>query len=410
MNPDRWLTRKRLRAHALLLALTMWGIYIWTIATPTLRDRSGNLIGTDFLHLYTLGSLAVTHRGSELYDEQSQALLAAQRVPEAGGIRYLPLYPPQVSILFAPLAFLSYGWALAVWWICTGLIYGACCHAIWRSCPALHDFGWTVALIALAFPAFFNLIAWGQTSALALACFTVAFPLLRDQREFAAGLALGCLVFKPQLGLAAAVVFIITGGWRIVTAGALSAAGQTAAGVFYYGIDPFLSWLRTLWHVPVLLSDFEPRPYQTHCLRTFWSMLVPWRGVSLGLYAISAVAVLACTIAIWKCRVPCALKYSALLLATVLISPHLTVYDLVILAPAILLLADWRLSHPTAPGGMGVLLYLVFVLPLLGPYTRWIPVQLSVIAMAALLYLIWRITGKQYALSIGVRTEARTTS
>lgn len=410
MNPDRWLTQKRLRAHALLLALTMWGIYIWTVATPTFRDRNGNFIGTDFLHLYTLGSLAVARRGSELYDKQSQALLAAQRVPGARGIRYLPLYPPQVSILFAPLALLSYGWALAVWWISTGLIYGACCHAIWRSCPALDDFGWTVALFALAFPAFFNLIAWGQTSALALACFTVAFLLLRDQREFAAGLALGCLVFKPQLGLAAAVVFIMTGGWRIVAGGAVSAVGQMAAGILYYGIDPFRSWLRTLWHVPALLSDFEPRPYQTHCLRTFWSMLLPWTGVSFALYAISAVVVLACTIAIWKRGVPLSLKYSALLLATVLISPHLTVYDLVILAPAILLLADWRLSHSLAPPGIGVLLYLVFVLPLLGPYTRWIPVQWSVIAMAALLYLIWRIAGDHYTVSIGLRTQARTTT
>ena len=410
MNPDRWLTRKRLCVHALLLALTMWGVYIWTIATPSFRDRNGNFKGADFLHLYTLGSLAVTHRGSELYDEQSQALLLQHRVPEAAGIRYLPLYPPQVSILFAPLAFLSYGWALAVWWISTGLIYGVCCYAIWQSCPALDDYGWTVALIALAFPAFFNLIAWGQTSALALACFTLAFPLLRDQREFAAGLALGFLVFKPQLGLAAAIVFIIAGNWRIVAGGAVSAAGQLALGVVYYGIDPFLSWLRTLWHVPALLSDFEPRPYQTHCLRTFWSMLVPWSGVSLGLYVISAVVVLAWTIAIWKGHLPFPLKYSALLLATVLVSPHLTVYDLVILAPAILLLADWRLSHPIAPIGFGVLLYLVCVLPLLGPDTRWLRIQLSVIAMAALLYSIWRIAGKEYAVSIRVRTEAGTTT
>jgi hypothetical protein len=396
MNPDRWLTRKRLRVHALLLALTMWGIYSWTIRTPTFRDRNGNFRGTDFLHLYTLGSLAVAHRGSELYDEQSQALLAAHRVPEAAGIRYLPLYPPQVSILFAPLAFLSYGWALAVWWISTGLIYAACCYGIWRSCPALGDFGWTVALIALAFPAFFNLIAWGQTSALALACFTLAFLLLRNRQEFAAGLALGCLVFKPQLGLAAAIVLIMTARWRIVAGSAVSAAGQMAVGIFYYGIDPFLSWLKTLWRVPALLSDFEPRPYQTHCLRTFWSMLVPWSGVSLALYGISAVVVLAWTIAIWKRQGPCPLKYSALLLATVLVSPHLTVYDLVILAPAILLVADWRLSHPMAPTGIGVLLYLVCVLPLLGPYTRWIPIQWSVIAMAALLYSIWRIAGDKY--------------
>src|SRR5215469_14358225 len=231
MNPDFWLTAKRLRAHALLLALSLWGIFLWTLATPTLLDRNGNLKGTDFLHFYTLGSLAIAHRGSELYDMQSQAALAAQRVPDARGIRYLPLYPPQVSILFVPLAFLSYGWALTIWWIFTALVYGGCCYGIWRSCPALRDFGGTVALTALAFPAFFHLIAWGQTSALALASFTAAFLLLRDQHEFAAGLALGCLTFKPQLGLAAAVVFIAIRSWRIVGGAALSAAAQVSAGV-----------------------------------------------------------------------------------------------------------------------------------------------------------------------------------
>src|SRR5580765_4165629 len=109
MNLDRWLTLKRLRAHGLLLALVIWTLFIWTIATPTLHDRNGNLKGTDFLHFYTLGSLAIDHRGGELYDMHAQSVLAAQRVPNAEGIRYLPLYPPQVSLLFAPLAYLSYG-------------------------------------------------------------------------------------------------------------------------------------------------------------------------------------------------------------------------------------------------------------------------------------------------------------
>jgi hypothetical protein len=393
MNADRWLTSRRLRAHGLLLALTIWAFYIWTIATPTLRDRKGNLKGTDFLHFYTLGSLAIAHRGGDLYNIDAQAALAAQRVPDSAGIRYLPLYPPQVSLLFAPLAHLSYDRALALWWFGTALIYWVCCYWILRVCPNLRDFGGTVALIAIAFPAFFHLIAWGQTSALALACFTAGFLLLRDDQEFAAGLALGCLVFKPQLGLAAAIVFIISGRWKLLTGAALSAAAQIAAGIAYYGVDPFRSWLRTLRAVPALLPSFEPRPYQTHCLRTFWSMLVPWNGAALGLYIVSAIIVLSWTIAVWKRHEPLSLKYSALLLATVLISPHLTVYDLVILAPAILLLTDWRISQPSAPQGTGTLIYLVCALPLLGPYTRWTHIQLSVIAMAALLYLNWRTMG-----------------
>lgn len=400
MNPDHWLTAKRLRAHALLLAVATWGICLWTISSPTLRDRNGNLKGTDFLHFYTLGSLAIAHRGGELYDTQSQAVLAAQRVPEAASIRYLPLYPPQVSILFVPFAYLSYGWALALWWLCTTLIYGICCYLIWRTCLGLRDYGGIVGLGAVAFPAFVHLIAWGQTAALAMACFTAVFLLLRNQSEFAAGLALGCLIFKPQLGLASALVFIAVGNWKIVAGATLSAGAQIAAGLAYYSIEPFDSWLRILSHVPGLLTSFEPRPYQTHCLRTFWAMLVPWNKVSLGLYVITAIAVLACTVGIWQQTQSLSLKYSALLLATVLVSPHLTVYDLVILAPAILLLADWRVSYPKTSQALGILLYLVYLFPLLGPYARWIHIQVSVIAMLALLYSIWRVAETRAA---GVR-------
>ena len=410
MNLDRWLTSRRLRAHGVLLALTIWAFYIWTIATPTLRDRNGNLKGTDFLHFYTLGSLSIAHQGGQLYNMDGQTAVAAQRVPNAAGIRYLPLYPPEVSLVFAPVAHLSYGWALGLWWLCTAVIYGACCYWIWRVCPNLREFGGTVALVAIAFPAFFHLIAWGQTGALALACFTAGFLLLRDEREFAAGLAFGCLIFKPQLGLAAAVVFLISGRWKLLTGAAFSATAQIAAGIAYYGVDPFLSWLQMLRHVPALLPSFEPRPYQTHCLRTFWSMLVPWNRAALGLYVVSAILVLWWTIAVWKRHEPLSLKYSALLLATVLISPHLTVYDLVILAPAILLLTDWLISQPSAPQGTGSLIYLTCALPLLGPYIRWTHIQLSVIVMAALLYLIWRTTNKKDEADVNSTEQVGTAS
>jgi hypothetical protein len=52
------------------------------------------------------------------------------------------------------------------------------------------------------------------------------------------------------------------------------------------------------------------------------------------------------------------------------------------------LVTDWLISHPSASQGTGTLIYLVCALPLLGPYARWTHLQLSVIAMAALLYLI----------------------
>lgn len=396
MSLHRWLTLKRLRAFGMILAVCLWSLYVWNLATPGLRDRNGNLKGTDFLHFYILGSLATEHRGADLYDMNAQAALAAQRVPEAAGIRYLPLYPPQVSLVFAPLAGLSYGWALSVWWICSAAIYGVCCYTIWRACPHLRDYGWTVLLLAAAFPPFFHLIAWGQTSALALACFTLMFFLLRDRREFLAGLVFGCLIFKPQLALAAAVVFVSIGAWRIVLGAALSAAVQLSAGILYYGMEPLRHWIDTLRDLRTLLPLLEPKPYQTYSLRTFWTMLVPFDDLAFGLYMLGAIIVLGLTVAVWKRQsTSLVLRFSCLLLSTALVAPHLTVYDLVILAPAFLLLSDWIIDQKliTASNlGLATLLYLIYLLPLVGPFARWTHVQLSVIAMTATVYMTWRVS------------------
>jgi len=405
-NPDRWLTAKRLRAHGTILAVCVWMFYAWNLATPGLRDRNGNLKGTDFLHFYTLGWLARTHDAPDLYDMNAQAALAAQRVPQAAGIRYLPLYPPQVSILFAPLAGLSYAWALVLWWLCSATLYGICCYALWRACPNLRHYGGTVVLLALAFPAFTHLIAWGQTSVLALPCFTGMLFLLRDGHEFSAGLVLGCLIFKPQLGLAAFLVFVLIGAWRILLGAALSAAAQLGVGILYYGPEPLQRWISLMRNVRTVMLLLEPKPYQTHCLRTFWSMLLPWDRIGFGLYILSAIVVLGLTARCWwrehsaPNSSPFALRYSSLLLTTVLVAPHLTVYDLVILAPAFLLLADWLIgqqAHPRAGAsrfGLGTLLYLSYMLPLLGPFSRATHIQFSVIAMAGCVYIIWSVCRK----------------
>jgi hypothetical protein len=393
VNAASWITAKRLRVHGLLLALSLWSVYAWNVATPGLFDRAGNLKGTDFLHFYTLGSLALAHRGADLYNMSAQSQLVAQRVPAATGIRYLPVYPPQVSILFAPFAHLSYPCALVLWLTLSSLIYGACIYVLWRICPNLRNYGLTVLVLALAFPAFWHLIAWGQTSALALACFTLAFFALHAERELLAGLALGCLIFKPQLGLAAAVIFVDTRRWKVVAGALFSALAQLAAAWIYYGPDSLRIWIQTLFRFPSLLPLLEPKLYQTHSLRTFWTMLLPWPNLAFGLYILTALLTLALAARCWQSSVSLPLRYSALLLATVLVAPHLTVYDLVILAPAFLLLTDWIVAEPnqSTTSCLELLLYLAFALPLLGPLARWTHLQLTVPVMLATLYVLFQL-------------------
>jgi glycosyl transferase family 87 len=393
-KPASWLNPRRLCIHGLLLALILWSTYAWMLATPGLLDRHGLVKGTDFLHLYTLGSLAREHRGSALYDMAAQSALAQQRVRQAGRLFFVPLYGPQVSLLFAPLAALPYAGALAVWLMLNTAIYALCSYAVWRTCPNLHSEAMTVFLLALAYPAFFHLILWGQTSGLALACFTLAYLALDSKRMISAGLAIGCLIFKPQLGLAAAFVFLLAREWKVVFAAVASALAQLSAGWAYYGSSVMRDYLDHLIRVRDVFSQLEPRPYQMHSLRSFWAMLLPWPSLAFGLYLVSAIMVVAITFFCWKSVAPLSLRFSALLVATVLVSPHLTVYDLVILTPAFLLLADWAAaaSGATAGQSLGPLLFACYALPLLGLLAIWTHVQLSVLAMAALLWTTSRLS------------------
>jgi len=385
-----WFTRRRLRVHGLILALCLWCTYAWVLATPGLRDRNGNVKGTDFLHFYTLGTLASEHRGDALYDMQAQAEISQQRVPGVGRVLFVPLYPPQVSLLFVPFAALPYSWALLCWVSFSAVLYGLCCRLIWKTCGHLQRDGWLVLLLALAYPAFFHVIVWGQSSVLALACFTLAYLALRSGRPFAAGLAIGCLIFKPQLGLAAAFLFVLSGEWRIVTGALVSSTLQLLVGWMYYGTAVLRDYWQHLTHVSAVMNQFEPRPYQMHSLRAFWTMLLPWPRLAFTLSIASALAVLFVALLCWRRGGSLGVRFSVLLVATVLVSPHLTVYDLMLLAPMFLLLGDAASAEDALGKKEGLLLYLCFVLPLIGPLSIWTHVQLSVPAMVALLWVIYR--------------------
>jgi hypothetical protein len=129
-----------------------------------------------------------------------------------------------------------------------------------------------------------------------------------------------------------------------------------------------------------------------HSLRSFWLLLIPSSEIAFALYLLSSLSVVWVAAAIWKSKAPLALRFSALTLAAVLANPHLFVYDLLVLAPALLLVIDWTLGnqlHPSTPA-FRVLVYLAFALPLFGPLSRWTHLQLSVIAFVALPWIVHR--------------------
>lgn len=387
---SRWLTSRRIRTHALLLALVLWSAYAFDMSTPGLLDRNSLVKGPDFLPFYTLGRLALAGRGDLLYDMPAQMALRQSVVGPRGSYAYLPFYGPQASLLFAPFAELSYGYALAAWLFLSTLIYAMCCYAVWKTCPYLQDERVAVFLAAVAFPGFFHLITFGQSSALPLLCFTLTYLALRANKPFLAGLAFGSLVIKPHLALAGAILFLLTRQWKVVLAAILAAAAQLGIGWQHYGTPVMRSYVHALLHSNDFPALLEPKLYQAFSLRGFWLMLVPSPLLNSLLYASTGALVIWIMFRAWRRTESLDLRYSALLLATVLVSPHSNAYDLVILAPAFLLITNFALAHSelaTTPA-LKLLLYFCYPLFLVLPLTKIIHIQLGVVAIVFLLWLI----------------------
>jgi Glycosyltransferase family 87 len=386
---SRLLTARRITLHAALLAACLWSVYALDLATPGLRDRACHIKGADFLHFYTAGYLLRVGRLEALYDPAALSAYQLRLVPESVQNYFVASYGPQVYLPFSVLARLPYGWGALVWALLNCALYFACCYALWRACPKLQPYPRTVLLLAAAFPGFFSLVAFGQTSGPALALFTLAFLALRSKRNFLAGLAIGSLIYKPQLGLAAAVVFLLAAEWRVLGGAVAAAAAQISFAWAWFGNAVMKQYFNSLLRTSQTLPFIEPRLYQLHSLRGFWLLLLPSRTAATVLYALSAMTVLGLAVLCWRSRASLAPRYAALLIATALAAPHFMVYDLVILAPAFLLLGSWVLQDGQATVmPVRVLLYLCYGLPLLEPVAKFAHLQFSVIGFAVLFVFV----------------------
>jgi alpha-1,2-mannosyltransferase len=385
---------RRIRAHALILALCLWGICAIDYATPGLFDRAGNLKFQDFLQFSISGRLIAQGRSSDLYNPQVLAE-AIQRITGRSNIDLKFFYGPQVALPFILLDTLSFMTQAEFWVALSVAIYFACIYFISKPCSTV-DSNWRlVVLCSIAYPPVFHFFARGQLSSAVLLFVTLAYLSFRAGHACLAGLALGCLAFKPQFLVAIPLILLLAKEWSIFAGLAVSAAAQLGFAYSYFGRPVMRAYFFTLLHSAQHPASTELKlsAIQMHSLYSFWELLIPWPIFVWIAYFLSSIIVIVLAAKIWKAPRPLSLRFSALLVATVLVNPHIYIYDLLVLAPVFLLLVDWSIQnadHPNTPA-LRILLYLAFLLPLFGPLARWTHLQLSVIVFAALLWTIQQV-------------------
>jgi alpha-1,2-mannosyltransferase len=194
-------------------------------------------------------------------------------------------------------------------------------------------------LLALAYPAVFINLGHGHNGFLTAALMAGALTHL-DRRPLIAGILIGLLAYKPQFGLLIPLVLAVSGRWRVFFAAAATVAALALAVTLAFGMDVWTAFFAsTKFTRSVVLEQGGTGWYK---IQSVFSWVRLWGGSVPLAYAVQGAATLAVAAALgwlWRTRAAFPLQAAALLIGTVLATPYVLDYDLMLLAPAIAFLA-----------------------------------------------------------------------
>ena len=323
-----WLTATRARNYSLmLLGLCVIAALAWIALSDGLVDRNGKPLGTDFSNVYAAGRLTWQGRAADAYQPALQhaaekAVFAGRNVPFFGW-HYPPFF---FAIAFAVAAF-PYAWGLVIW-IALGLAaYLMVIRAILPRPQTL--------LVAAAFPAVFVNIGHGHNGFLTAALLGGALHLL-DRRPWLAGVLIGCLAYKPQFGVLIPIALLAGTRWRTIGAAAGTVAALIALSLLTLGGDVWNAFADSLKFTQAVVLEQGDTGWEK--IQSVFSAVRMWGATVHTAYAVQIALglVLAASIAwLWQSNAPFELKAAALATGSLLATPYVLDYDLVVLAVAI---------------------------------------------------------------------------
>jgi hypothetical protein len=297
--------------------------------TGGLMNESGVAVGRDFTMFWSASALALEGRGAAVYDfrviRELQGLLTGVPDPAHPGW----LYPPTALLLIAPVSLLPYKWALVVWSILGAGTLGAVLWKVVRD-PAL------VAALLL-FPAVSLCLINGQ-SGLFLAALVAGGLILLDRRPWLAGIVLGIATVKPQMVLLLVPGLLLGRYWKTVGAVAATFLLLVVLSFLAFGTATWAGFLSNVLGGVDILEHVRP-------LERMPSVLVAASLAGLSRSSATALQVLVGLLMLvavgrtWIRRLPLAIRGSALLFASPLVTPYSFDYDLAVLTVAFAWLA-----------------------------------------------------------------------
>lgn len=200
---------------------------------PIPRDSHGFVVGRDFLNFWMYGRAAFMEDPGRFYD----VAVYNREIATSLGFESIWVnwsYPPSIMLIASPFAWMSYLPALLIW---TALGLFVFLWFAWR-----HTSDLRIPLILVLSPAAVLCLVSGQHSLFTTAMMIGAFAWL-DRRPALAGILIGLLTLKPQLGLLFPFMLAASGRWRVFGTAAITAVAVAAVTAALFGPKIWLDYL-----------------------------------------------------------------------------------------------------------------------------------------------------------------------
>jgi len=351
-----WLTHRRLVVYPkLFLAVYAVSAVVWLRSSKGLVDPAGHPIGADFIDLWSAswltlhGAPAAVYGVARLWAVERSAL--AYPAAGFGGFYYPPIY----LLIILPLALLPYVWSLIAW---TAATFAAYLAVLWKIDPE-RDSIW----LAIAFPAALVNLTNGQNGFLTLALLGAALLTLK-RRPILAGVMFGLMSYKPQCGVLVPIFLLATGRWRAIGSASVTVVLFAALALAIFGEQTWQAFFLSVSFTRHVVLEQGGIGFEK--LQSAFAAARLWGFGVAASYAFQAAVSLIAALAVIRISRRTAnfeLQAAALATGTLLATPYIMDYDLVVLALPIAWLAMAGRRSGFLPWEKS-LLALVWMLPL----------------------------------------------
>jgi Glycosyltransferase family 87 len=253
----------------------------------------------DFRQLYSGGYMIRTGHAKQLYNYDAGRQFEEALVP-VGGPFMLPInHLAFEELLFVPLSLFSYRTAYWTFLAFNGTLLVVCSRLLRVRLRILSDrWKWFLACLFAAFFPISRALTHGQDSIIMLTLLAGALWSLDHESELTAGLLVGMGVFKFQIAIPIALLFLAWRRWRFSAGFAISGVAAGLLSLWLVGLDGAREYAHTMVAMSVHLSSkadmvrYETYPAAMLNLRGLASAtlnrLLPQVGVQVIVFLCSA--------------------------------------------------------------------------------------------------------------------------